>query len=178
MPHRFLFSAYEQVFKTYPVRTSGNTCISLVMYISLCTPWRNRRGLLPVSRYDSMSPDGLHCCWSRSGVENYFLTLPAIVSHVSLALQYVYVITAPALPIGQSTRHACWKLAPVVDDSVRYCIVNTIHCCCCGRGLGNLLVRLRDDTTINPHFSTSRSASDIPIFSSYSTPPLLETQTY
>jgi hypothetical protein len=169
MPHRFLFSGYEQVFNTYPVRTSGNTCISLLLYTSLFTLCRHKQGLQPVSRCGSLLPDELYCHWSRSGMEKYFLTLPAIAPHVSSALQYAYVITAQALPIGQSIRHVCWKLALVVGDSVRYCIVNTIRCCWWERDLGNWLVRLRDDTTINPHFSTPHSTSDTPIFSCYST---------
>jgi hypothetical protein len=111
-------------------------------------------------------------------LEKYFSTPRAIAQHISSAWQPSYVITAQELPIGQSIRHVCWKLALVVGDSLRYCIVNTILCCCWARDLGNWMVRQRDDTTINPHFSTSRSASDIPIFSSYSTSFFLETQTY
>jgi hypothetical protein len=137
MPHCFLFSAYEQVFKKYSVRTSGNICISLILYISLCTTCRQRQGLQPVSRCGSLSPDGLHGRWSRPGVENCFLTLTAIALHGSSALQHGYVITARKLPIGQSIRHVCWKLALVVGDSVRYCIVYIIRCCCWGRDLDN-----------------------------------------
>jgi len=99
--------------------------------------------------------------------EKYFSTSPAIAQHIFSALQPAYVITAQELPIGQSIRHVCWKLALVVGDSSHNCIVNTIRCCCWERDLGNWMIRQRDDTTINPHFSTSRSARDIPVFSSY-----------
>lgn len=92
-PPNFLFSTYEQVLRTYPVRTSGSTCISLVLCMSLCTPCRHRQCQQTVSRR-SLSPDGLLGRWSRSGVEKCRLTLPAIASHVSSALQPSYVITA------------------------------------------------------------------------------------
>ena len=82
MPHRFLFSAYEQVFKTYPVRMSGNTCISLVLYIYLRSPCRHRQGLQPVSRCGTFTSNKLHGRLSRSDGVKLFLTLTANAQHV------------------------------------------------------------------------------------------------
>jgi hypothetical protein len=95
--------------------------LSLVLYISLRTPWRHRQGLQPVSRCCILSPDRLHCRWSRSGVENYFSTLPAIVLHCFLGLAVRVRHPSSGASIGQSIRHVCWKLALAVGDSVRYC---------------------------------------------------------
>ena len=82
----FLFSTFEQVFRTYPVRTSGSTRISLVLVCPCARhAGRHKQRHQPVSRR-SLSPDGLLGRWSRYGVEKCCLTLSAMASHVFLGL--------------------------------------------------------------------------------------------